>query len=445
MPTEQELRLLLEIPSETLSVEYKSWLALSDNSGRANLAKAAIAIANEGGGIIVLGMREDTAEGGALGSQPRPADLSRYSLDEINAAISRYTEPSFHCGLMFAIHPGSGQEHAFVIVPGGMTVPVMSRRGCEGVIAAQRCYVRKPGPRSEEPFTAEEWRGVMERCLNARRENMLDAIRLIVQGRGDPLPQVNPDQPLDDFRSRARERWNTIVADLPAQDPARMPLGNYELSFELAGVVPAQGLAQLRSRLEEARRIKHTGWGPFVALNRQALQPRAVDGQIEAWLGPDVDRFNRDSAHSDFWRAAPAGLLYLLRGYDEDSVERIQPGTLLDVTMPIWRVGEAMLFASRFAQQFQPEDAGIVVTCRYTGLQGRRLGAVEPGRYFSVDRICHDSEVSLAARATATEMNDNLVEILHPMLAPLYERFGFFELPLALVRTEIERMRQNRF
>jgi hypothetical protein len=42
-------------------------------------------------------------------------------------------------------------------------------------------------------------------------------------------------------------------------------------------------------------------------------------------------------------------------------------------------------------------------------------------------------------------MNDNLVEILHPMLAPLYERFEFFELPLALVRTEIERMRHNRF
>jgi hypothetical protein len=37
------LRLLLEIPSESLSVEYKSWLSMSDNPGRATLAKAAIA------------------------------------------------------------------------------------------------------------------------------------------------------------------------------------------------------------------------------------------------------------------------------------------------------------------------------------------------------------------------------------------------------------------
>jgi hypothetical protein len=298
-------------------------------------------------------MRENTAEGGALGSQARPASLPRYSQDDINAAIGRYAEPSFHRGLMFANHPASGQEHAFIIVPGGMTVPVMSRRGCEGVIAAQRCYVRKPGPRSEEPFTVEEWRGVMERCLNARRENMLDAIRLIVQGRGAIPVQPNPNQPLDDFRVGALQRWNTLVANSPAQDPARMLLGHYELTFELVGVTHANGLVQLRNRLEEARRIRHTGWGPFVALNRQALEPRAVDGTIEAWLGPDVDRFNRDSAHSDFWRAHPAGLLFLQRGYDEDSLERIEPGTLLDVTMPIWRVGEAMLFASRFAQQFE--------------------------------------------------------------------------------------------
>ena len=73
-----------------------------------------------------------------------------------------------------------------MIVPGGMIVPVMSVRGREGVIASQRCYVRKPGPRSEEPSTAEEWRGVMERCIAARRENMLDAIRIIVQGHGSP-------------------------------------------------------------------------------------------------------------------------------------------------------------------------------------------------------------------------------------------------------------------
>jgi hypothetical protein len=41
MPTTEELVLLLSIPSENLSIEYKSWLNLSDNADKAKLAKAA--------------------------------------------------------------------------------------------------------------------------------------------------------------------------------------------------------------------------------------------------------------------------------------------------------------------------------------------------------------------------------------------------------------------
>lgn len=50
-----------------------------------------------------------------------------------------------------------------------------------------------------------------------------------------------------------------------------------------------------------------------------------------------------------------------------------------------------------------------------------------------------------ATQATATQIDDNLVEILHAMLSPLYERFAFFELPLRLVQEEVERLRGGRF
>ncbi len=170
MPTPEELVSLLAFPNESLSVEYKSWLNLSDNTGKATLAKAAIALANHGGGIVVLGMRENNADGGALDSQARPDGLDRYNQDDVNAAINRFADPRFHCELSFAGHPETGIEHAFVSIPGGMTVPVMSRRGSEGVIAAQRCYIRKPGPQSEEPHTAEEWRALLDRCVRARSQ-----------------------------------------------------------------------------------------------------------------------------------------------------------------------------------------------------------------------------------------------------------------------------------
>jgi hypothetical protein len=64
----------------------------------------------------------------------------------------------------------------------------MSKRDCDGVIAQNRCYIRKPGPRSEEPQTREEWRVLLNRCVLAQREDMLDAIRAIVTGRVEVAP-----------------------------------------------------------------------------------------------------------------------------------------------------------------------------------------------------------------------------------------------------------------
>lgn len=63
------------------------------------------------------------------GSQPRPDTISRYNNNDINSAISQYADPEFHCEMLFAEHPETHHEHAFVIVPGGMKVPVMSCRG----------------------------------------------------------------------------------------------------------------------------------------------------------------------------------------------------------------------------------------------------------------------------------------------------------------------------
>jgi predicted HTH transcriptional regulator len=59
-PPTADLIQLLAMPTESLTVEHKGWLNLLHNPHKAILAKAAIALANEGGGIIVIGTREDT-------------------------------------------------------------------------------------------------------------------------------------------------------------------------------------------------------------------------------------------------------------------------------------------------------------------------------------------------------------------------------------------------
>jgi hypothetical protein len=134
----------------------------------------------------------------------------------------------------------------------------------------------------------------------------------------------------------------------------------------------------------------------------------------------------------------------LLRGYDEDGNGRVEPGTCIGLTLPIWRVGEAMLYVARLAKLFA-DDPSVFVGCRYTGLQNRVLSNLGGGRYFLGHHVCSEQEVSIETQALASEIDNNLAEILHSLLAPLYERFSFFELPMTMVASEIESMRRTRF
>jgi predicted HTH transcriptional regulator len=127
MPRQEDLTPLLSAPREALNVEYKGWLDIrNDGEHRALLAKAAIALANEGGGYIVIGIRENRPD---LISEPRPTEVDKYDQDTINQIVRRFAAPAFHCTLRVLRHPSTGHEHAVISVPGGFGVPVISKCG----------------------------------------------------------------------------------------------------------------------------------------------------------------------------------------------------------------------------------------------------------------------------------------------------------------------------
>ncbi|PWJ89534.1 putative DNA-binding protein [Mesorhizobium loti] len=439
MAAQSDLLDLLLLPNETLSNEYKSWLDLTDTASKAVLAKAAIALANHGGGVIVVGMRG--AQGSTLESQPMPDNVKRYDPDAVNAAVNRYADPKIHCDLQFATHPGTGIEHAFITVPGTSVVPVMSARDYEKVIASQRCYIRKPGPKSEEPFTSEEWRSLLSRCVQAGREALLDGIRTILQGQALEVPTANETDQLAQFASKSRERWESLIAPLPVNDPARFSLGSYEQAFQLLDVPAAAGLGRLRDRLDEAGNTVLTGWGPFVNLRRPPIGPIPVNDGIEAWVGHPKEE-HRSGRHCDFWRAEITGLMYEIRSFDEDFSEKVSPGTGIDLTLPIWRVGETLLFVARVAKQFE-EDPEIAIRIQYSGLQGRELKSLFDWRAPLFERDIHVDTIVLQGRAKASQILDTTSEVVLPLLRPLYEAFGFYELKMELVASELARLRKG--
>ena len=301
MTTMGDLQPLVEEPMERLEVEYKEWLNLEDPRHRAVLAKAAIALANHGGGYIVIGMVED---GATFRSEPPPAELPEITQDRVNNAVHRFAEPAFHCGMRVVTRGDNGVQHPVIIVPGGMLVPVMSRRD-QGPLRQYACYIRKPGPRSEEPNNAAEWRDLFNRCIRANRDEMLDAIRTIIEGRAQTVGSApSIVQGLRDYCVSSRNRWTELVSTLPDTAPSRFPDGYWEMGLSLVGSIPATNLTEVRNRMDTAGRVMLNGWPLFLILNRQGLEPYSNQDCIEAWVGrPDPPRRFDDPQHSDFWRA----------------------------------------------------------------------------------------------------------------------------------------------
>src|SRR5688572_7937191 len=80
---------LLRSPREALDIEIKDWLDLSDANQRADLAKAILALANHGGGFLLIGLTEG-GDGQFSPSFRRPADLTGLSPDAIQEAVRKY-------------------------------------------------------------------------------------------------------------------------------------------------------------------------------------------------------------------------------------------------------------------------------------------------------------------------------------------------------------------
>src|SRR5215471_9764560 len=97
---EQHLRELVAFPREDLNIELKGWLSPSDETDRANVAKALLALANTGGGYLLIGFDEHE-DGWAAAPNEGSDDFSQ---DVINQIVARYADPRFHCAVY---HVGS--------------------------------------------------------------------------------------------------------------------------------------------------------------------------------------------------------------------------------------------------------------------------------------------------------------------------------------------------
>lgn len=403
-------------------------------------------MANHGGGTILLGLSERT-DGTFEVAEPRPATLEAYSQDSIARIVSSYAEPPFQVQVIHAERRESNSIHPVVIVPGGHRVPIQAKKGSpdQKTLVVGHVYIRRPTPESAEPATAMEWRDLLDRCVRAGKDDLLDAMRSILDGRSSAL-ETTPEtalQSLIRFRDDGLVRWRKSQTDT---DPAApQPLGYYCASYSILGDFTPPGFNELRGFIDRAT-VRHSGWSPFWVPTRNEISPYVRDEAIECNLDEGGREYLTDPAHQDFWRVSPEGKAMLVRGFDEDSHPgKLVPGKKFDVTLPVWRIGETLLQAEALAKILCDGPASLVFNVRWVGLQGRELTNVENRRYIRSAQIAKEDTFERSVTLDVSTISDQLPEILYEFLRPLYSLFSFNELSKALVDEETTRLRSSRF
>lgn len=187
---------LLDMPRESLAVELKRWMVLTDPPVRASVARHLAALANHGGGFLIFGFEED----GTL-DKNHPGDLSSFNHDEFAGIIDKYLSPAFHCDVYIGAPSGASEKCVVVQVPSNVDVPVCSK--ADGPhdqknrplgIQIARYYVRVNGPKSEPIKTPEEWRPLIHRCVLQARQQLLQGLLQAIQQQLGP-PDVNDATP----------------------------------------------------------------------------------------------------------------------------------------------------------------------------------------------------------------------------------------------------------
>lgn len=445
------LQALVETPRESLDVEVKRWLDLtSDNHGKATLAKEVLALANHGGGVIILGVAEH--DDGWRAAGPCPFDLAGYTSDAINAIVSRYADPKFEV-TTHHLHDRAANPFVVIEVPGGHRTPVRScAAGPDGhALRRNTYYTRRPGPQSAPIADSTEWDAVMARCLRSQRDTLADMFREIARtmGGGDALLGTVGAGPADagaharlaELETLARQRLETLVAGVDGPfEQSRFRYGVYACGYEIEQVQSPPALAALKRILSEVQG-RDTGWPMWMVPS--GGMPESIetfDGMLECFLSDD-EVFD-DAAHSDFWLAHPAGRTMLLRGYQDDSKNEGDrpPGMLLDLTIPIWRAGELARHAHRLATRLNEESTPVHLRMTWTGLNGRKLSTwASENRMVGPFYTSLDSEVSSTFTVDRDAIPNTLPEIAEALVRPLYAAFDF-DIDSGIYSQEINRL-----
>lgn len=315
--SDADFRATMLAREESLDLEFKRTLDLSDSAGKSKLAKEICALANYGGGWIVFG-REDNGET----VDELPEELRGINQDTVNQISASYLTPAPHCTLRWIVDDDKEIDIPIIWVPSHGTEPVCAARNGpdnKGKITGVKIgtyYTRSAGPVSEAMTSPAQWKDVIRRCVLNDKTQLLGALSVMMS---QPTPSVDTEgSALDAEFAFVIDEWLTAMNEVEEEPD---PKTNFiTFGFELIGSRELS-IEQINEAL---RSLPSRNLGPhhfFEAGYRGNNAPHVIHSSQGDGLQADITK--RDDGRYDewpsLWRISEIGTAISVGTYWEDS------------------------------------------------------------------------------------------------------------------------------
>ena len=430
---------LVENLREDLGIECKAWLDLTENLQRAKIARHLAALANHGGGYLVLGVSDDLTP-----DQHRPTDVRIYNRDVFSDIVHRYLTPRFQCEVI-RVAAANGDEFPIVRVPGHGSVPIAAkadgptgRSGGPQGIRAGVYYIRKPGPESAPIIGAEEWAPLIRRCVLNDRDGLLRDFSTLMHQRAEPILDGGK-QLVDWHRNGERRFFELLPDDIASRWPVSINENRYQLSYLISTeddeALRIGDMTRILDEINvEVRATVWTGWSMFYPFTKPDIAPKLYPENVDG-TGAEVMECNLlvegdfDNTLPDYWRLAPDGRVMLIRAYREDrassaaSLKR-RSGTWLSPETVVRETTELVTHARLLARYFGTPTR-ISFRCTWLGLRGRQLADFDPGIYWGHGHIASADRRTTEGEWPVATMGATWTGIVSELCSPVLNLFGF--------------------
>lgn len=398
---------------ESKDLDYKqaTFWKETDKAACCELVKDILAMANTGGGFIVLGVEERNEGFNFLGMSHE--QLATFDTTRLNNFVQRYADPPINTRLI-----KHEEKFVVIVVPAFSETPHLCVKDYEGVLRTHTLYIRTDNNASAPLGSSSDFRVLLAQAVRNSHAEFLSKLDAVLKGRSSLSPQ-DASAGFSVELDAARERWQEVLAE---KNMAYKSFVEFVFQPE-----HSQEDRIKKCDLETAARgacQDYRGW-PFLYISHS--EPDCtynVNKGIETLI--KIESF-RHGDMMDLWRFYETGLFFQRKLLVEETHEHIyRKDRVLELRYNNAYFAEAIHCLVKLYEEVLPPTELVSLTITFTDMKGRKLVDTS-GRmsFFRQPLVSHEEILTCTRTMSLAEWTASSNDSAADMALQVFDMFNW--------------------